>query len=68
MYLYGRKFVLETDHQSLQYLTKSKFQNSRLMRWAMALQPFQFVVRAIKSSANCCADYLSRAVTDKFDV
>jgi len=61
MYLYGRKFILETDHQSLQYLNKARLQNSRLMRWAMALQPFSFAVHVIKGSANVCADYLSRA-------
>jgi len=60
MYLYGRKFILETDHQSLQYVNKARLQNSRLMRWAMALQPFSFVISTIKNSANVGADYLSR--------
>jgi len=59
-YLYGRNFILETDHQPLQYLQKAKFQNGRLMRWALSLQPFRFTVHAIKGSENVGADYLSR--------
>jgi len=59
-YLYGRNFILETDHQPLQYLQKAKFQNGRLMRWALSLQPFKFTVRAIKGSENVGADFLSR--------
>ena len=59
-YLYGREFVLETDHQPLTYLNKSKTDNSRLMRWALQLQPYRFRIVAIKGSDNVGADYLSR--------
>lgn len=31
-YLYGKEFRLETDHQPLTYLNKSKTENARLMR------------------------------------
>ena len=54
-YLYDNEFILETDHRSLKYLETSKFCNSRLMRWAMILQPFR-----MKGSHNIGADYLSR--------
>ena len=59
-YLYGKRFILETDHQPLQYLQKAKFPNGRLMRWALSLQPFKFTVRAIKGSENVGSDFLSR--------
>ena len=59
-YLYGREFVLQTDHQSLSYLQKSKLTNARIMRWALALQPYRFRVDSIKSSQNVGADFLSR--------
>ena len=59
-YLYGQHFYLETDHHPLQYLTQAKFQNSRIMRWALILQPYRFTVRAIKGSQNVGADSLSR--------
>ena len=60
MYLYGKEFTLETDHQPLVYLRKSKMANGRLMRWSLALQPYQFRIVAIKGSENKMADYLSR--------
>ena len=59
-YLYGREFYLETDHQPLIYLTKSKVSNARLMRWALLLQPYRFCIVAIKGSENVGADCLSR--------
>jgi hypothetical protein len=59
-YLYAQHFVLETDHSPLQYLTKAQFTNGRVMRWALALQPYRFTVRAIKGSQNVGADFLSR--------
>ena len=59
-YLYGAEFILETDHQPLQYLGKVQFQNGRLMRWALALQPYRFLLRAIHGRENVGADCLSR--------
>lgn len=59
-YLYGQEFILETDHQPLTYLNKSKTENSRLMRWALQLQQYRFRIVAIKGSENVGADYLSR--------
>jgi len=60
MYLLGVHFYLETDHHPLQYLHQTKFQNGRLMRWSLILQPYRFTVRAIKGSDNVGADFLSR--------
>ena len=39
-YLYGKQFVLETDHEPLVYINKAKCANARMMRLALALQPF----------------------------
>nr|XP_027219647.1 uncharacterized protein LOC113811983 [Penaeus vannamei] len=61
-YLYGDKFLLETDHMPLESLRTSKNANARLMRWAMYLQQFNFAIRYIKGSANVGADFLSRLV------
>ena len=60
MYCYGRKFMLQTDHQPLVYLIKNKVANSRLMRWAMQLQNYRFTIVSIKGSENVFGDYLSR--------
>lgn len=37
IYLYGKEFVVETDHQPLDYLNKTKLNNARVMRWSLSL-------------------------------
>ena len=59
-YLYGKEFILQTDHLPLVYLNSMKNKNDRLMRWALSLQPFSFFVEYIKGSENIGADMLSR--------
>ena len=59
-WLYGRQFVLQTDHRPLIFLDRAKMANARVMRWALALQPFSFRTESIKGSDNVGADYLSR--------
>ncbi len=59
-YLYGKEFVLQTDHMPLSYLHKCKLENGRLMRWALFLQTYRFRLEAIKGKENVGADYLSR--------
>lgn len=61
-YLLGTHFYLETDHHPLQYLHQAKYQNSRIMRWALLLQPYRFTVHAIKGTDNVGADFLSRCL------
>ena len=60
VYLYGKAFVLQTDHQPLVYLDKSKFVNARIMRWALFLQSYSFRIESIKGSLNVGADCMSR--------
>ena len=59
-YVYGTEFLLETDHHPLQYLRQAKIQNRRLMRSALTLQPYRFLLRAIRGRDNVGADCLSR--------
>ena len=59
-YLYGKEFILHTDHKPLSYLHKSKLESGRIMRWALFLQNYRFKIEAIKGSENVGADYLSR--------
>ena len=61
-YLYGKEFVIQTDHQPLTCLQKSKVANGRIMRWALALQPFRYRIAVIKGKQNVGADFMSRAV------
>ena len=61
-YLYGTEFVLQTDHESLKYLQRAKFDNQRVMRWSLLLQPYRYRVEYIKGCDNLAADFLSRSV------
>ena len=60
-YIYGTAFTVETDHQPLSYLNKTKLSNPRLMQWDLTLQPYWFHIVAIRGSDNVGADHLSRA-------
>ena len=59
-YLYGKEFILETDHQPLMFLNKSRINNDRITRWALTMQMYQYRVQVIKGRDNNTADYLSR--------
>ncbi|GBN04117.1 Retrovirus-related Pol polyprotein from transposon 17.6 [Araneus ventricosus] len=58
-YLDGQHFTIETDHNPLVWLNSNAGTNQRLMRWSMALQPFQYraVHKTVKKHLN--ADALS---------
>lgn len=59
-YLRGKEFILEVDHMPLVYLNKMKGSDSRLMRWALALQPYRFRIIHIRGCDNLGSDLLSR--------
>lgn len=60
-YLIGTKFTIQTDHQSLQWLMKAQAP-ARLVRWALKLIDFDFVIQYRKGASNSNADCLSRLV------
>ena len=60
LYLYGREFIIQTDHNSLTFINKAKFDNARVMRWSLFLQQYTFRIEEIKGKHNLEADYLSR--------
>ena len=55
-YLLGREFDLETDHRALTWMNSMKDHNSRLTRWYLSLQPFQFQIRHRAGKTNVVAD------------
>ena len=63
-YLYGRQFILQTDHLPLVCFNKSRIANDRIMRWAMLLQPYCMKIQYIRGSDNVIADFLSRSPTE----
>lgn len=63
-YLYGRPFKILTDHKPLVYLFNMKDPSSRLMKFRMTLEEYNFEVQYVKGSDNAAADALSR-ITSK---
>ena len=59
-YLYGRKFVLHTDHHSLKWLMSISDPSGRLARWSLLVQQYDFEIRHRPGAAHANADALSR--------
>lgn len=60
IYLFGRTFILQSDHKPLVYINSAKHINSRVLRWSLILMEYDFSVEYIKGSENVGADYMSR--------
>lgn len=59
-YLFGRKFKILSDHRPLQWLFSLKDPNSKLIRWRLRLEEFDYEVIYKKGKNNTNADALSR--------
>lgn len=59
-YLFGRKFVIYTDHRPLVHLFSMTNPSSRLIKFRLFLEEYNFEVLYIKGSENVVADALSR--------
>ena len=44
-YGFGRQFVIEINHQALEWLDQVKKNNPRRTRWSLLLQPYQYTVK-----------------------
>ncbi|CAF4830994.1 unnamed protein product [Pieris macdunnoughi] len=59
-YLYGHKFTIVTDHRPLKWLFNCKDPGSRLVRWRLRLEEFDYKIEYKKGKINSNADALSR--------
>jgi glutaredoxin-related protein len=61
LFLYGDRFTLVTDHKPLEAIFNNPRSKppARIQRWALRLQPYDYVVK-YKKGENNPADYLSR--------
>ena len=60
-YLYGRPFLLRTDHSSLTWLKNFKEPEGMVARWISTLDTYDFEVQHRKGNLHLNADALSRA-------
>lgn len=63
-YLYGRKFIIKTDHRPLVYLFTMKDPSSKLTQMRLDLEEYDFTVQYIKGESNVVSDALSRVHLD----
>ncbi|GJW25530.1 putative reverse transcriptase domain-containing protein [Tanacetum coccineum] len=64
-YLYGTKYVVFTDHKSLQYILNQKELNLRERRWIELLIDYDYEIRYHPRKANVMAGALSRKERNK---
>ncbi|KAL3288252.1 hypothetical protein HHI36_002701 [Cryptolaemus montrouzieri] len=59
-FLYGRKFKIFTDHRPLTWLFNAKDPSSRLVRWRLLLEEYDYNIEYRPGVRNQVADALSR--------
>ncbi|CAH2090167.1 unnamed protein product [Euphydryas editha] len=59
-FLYGRKFQILTDHRPLKWLFNHKDPSSKLQRWRLKLEEYEYEIVYRKGRLNSAADALSR--------
>lgn len=66
-YLYGQKFFIYTDHRPLAWLNSMKDPSSKLTRWRLSLQDYNFEIIYKNGKQNTNADALSRIKVNATD-
>ncbi|KAF2285343.1 hypothetical protein GH714_000208 [Hevea brasiliensis] len=64
-YLWGKQFVVRTDHYTLKFLLEQRSLSSPQQHWVSKLLPFDFKVEYKPGKANTVADALSRRDVDQ---
>lgn len=67
-YVYGRKFIVKSDHRPLAYLFGMKNPSSKLTRMRLDLEEFDFEVQFVEGKKNVGPDALSRIQLDSNDL
>lgn len=67
-YLFGRKFTIVTDHKPLTWLFSLKEPNSKLVRWRLKLEEYDYTIIYKKGTKNTNADGLSRIEPESMEI
>jgi ribonuclease HI len=59
-YLFPQEFVLYSDNQALQFITRQEKLNQRHAKWVEFMKNFTFVIKHVARNANKVVDALSR--------
>ena len=65
-YIYGRKFIIRTEHRPLIYLFSLKNPTSELTRIRWELEEYNFEVQYIEGKSNVLSDALSRILITSY--
>lgn len=60
-YIWGRKFLVRTDHSAVKFLFTSRNMKGRLARWSLLLQEYNMEIEHVRGVQNP-SDYLSRSI------
>lgn len=64
-YLEGVKFILRTDRKAVSWFKKFKEEKSKLVRWSLILQEFDFEIQHVAGTQNELPDSMSRYPLDE---
>lgn len=67
IYLLDQRFLIITDHKGLIFLNSTQYLNSRLIRWSILLQSYDFDIQYCKGADNIVADFFSRNPESRFE-
>lgn len=63
-YVRGAKLIIRTDHKALTFVRSWKLYNSRIIRWILFLEQFDYSIEHVKGKDNVAVDVLSRFPSD----
>lgn len=59
-YLYGRPFIIRTDHQAIPMIAKGKPTSRRVLKWLMEMEDYNYILQYTPATKIKHADALSR--------
>ena len=66
--LWGREFMIYSDHAPLQFIRSAQMKNPKVQRWCLKIDEYGGNIRHVAGKANSVADFLSRMKEQSVDV